>query len=139
VSLTGYLYATQAKAGAAVNVTYRVVATTPDDQNYNGVGIGTTTTSTPPATIGDLTHKDAVSWNNALGGAGLMTEVFSGKSTADGSGFSKWSDRVSYDTFAKTLDSNYAAGKYLWAFMTADDFTLSGTTLQAVSRPYHIR
>lgn len=139
MSLRGFLFVSQTRPGAPLVIDFRLIANNADDDNYSYVGVGTTTTATPPATIADLAHKDMTEWNKALLGQGVATEVLSHTGNADASAYTRYADTVSYGTVTKALDSNYAAGKYLWGFLTLDDPTSGGTALLAVSRSYHIR
>jgi hypothetical protein len=131
--------ARQLRAGAPIQIQQTIRLTNPAHDEPGYVGIGVTTSSTPPATYGDFTHKDAslVVW-----------------SASPYSGYQDWRGRsLSSDTgttvapFAdsyalrreQALDSNYVAGRYLWFIFDPAATPSSGSAPDALKGPYHIR
>jgi hypothetical protein len=99
------------------------------------IGVGLTPTGAPPATFADFSHFEGSVFNDAYWVYG--TEAFTARN-AGGVEVGN-TDRVGVGPKTVPLDTNFAAGKYLWLVMSPANPPIGTTAPNVVSRPYLIR
>ena len=132
------LKATQKKAGAPLVAQLVVSALAVGDDGPVGAyqGLGVTTSSTPPATLGAMAHYDGADAPFDQSTLWDSTQETLQKSS-DGGVSTAFNDSAA-TTLHKRLDSNYVAGRYLWGWAAAAIAGTPADTVPVLSAPYHI-
>lgn len=136
MTLTASLIAHQSKAGQPLNLSGRVTSGFGDPAADNvWLGVGVTTTSTPPATFaafayseGGANYGDAY-WNR--GTDRYFNQFVAGSETAETS-------TVTIGRKIIPLDTNFQAGRYLWLAASSANPPIGSTVPAALSSPYLI-
>jgi hypothetical protein len=131
--------ARQLKAGRALNISGSVAFDYSTDTALPYVGVGVTTTSTPPVLLSDCAYNvglDATSQGTDFWDAANSTDTASNENGVT------LSEPFTLALVKQhlPLDSNFVAGRYLWliAFEAGSGVPASGDTIVLKSAPYHI-
>lgn len=132
---------TQLSAGGLLDISITMnVGPSPSDPGLSRVGLGVTASSTPPATFGDFSHIEGAT-ESAYGDSGSYWDgsVESFGQTHYLGTVDRVTDQIQLRKF-RALDSDYAAGKYLWAAAWNSNSTPGGSDVpDQLSAPYVIR
>jgi hypothetical protein len=140
VARTFNLVARQSGNGRPIAVRAQLLAPTLADDGISYMGVGVTTSSSTPTALSSFAHYDGVAqmvwstaWWDLFYQQGLWTYGAAGQTDPT-------RDQMIAIKRSIPLDSNYAVGRYLWAFVINDSASPSGTTVpHNISSSYHIR
>jgi len=109
MTVTLTMRAKQQADGAPLDIQATVLSTNPDSDTFPNTRLATTVTSAVPATFSALAHSDVANYNTAI-----WDSVTDQNSHRYGGGVSIPTPETVSLSVLKRLDSDYAAGKYLW-------------------------
>jgi len=134
MSLTTTLNAQQPAAGLPITLALQAIANTvSDDNNLVTVGIGTTATNVAPGTFAALAHFQECDINDPFADTAVQVARFQ---FAAGTKYVQ-NDQINATKYLR-LDSDFAAGKYLWAVVFSTPVPSGTDVVRAHSSSYLI-
>ncbi len=120
--------------GSPVAIAARLNSTDTVNDTYPDTRLGTTNSSTPPATFAALAHSDVAEFTTAI------WDAATDNTSATASGGVTGTNNPGGRSFSvlKRLDANYAAGKYLWFLGFASPAPAGGDAPTQVAGPFLI-